>query len=89
MTAMTLDELNGAIQEWQKEHNGVFIFLAKDETMPYDKGILSAYAGKGSDLSTLMGAIMTDDSNLETIVDIALKGLSLYRKAKQPCGLTN
>lgn len=86
---MTLDELTNAIQEWKKEHNGVFIFLAKDETMPDDKSVLSAYAGKGSDLSTLMSFIMMDDSVLETIVDTALKGASLYRKAQQPCDLTN
>lgn len=89
MTTMTLDELTNAIKEWQEEHNGIFIFLAKDDTCLDGKNILSAYTGIGSDLSCLLGTAMEENTTIETIVKMALKGLSLYRMAKEPCDLTN
>lgn len=89
MTTMTLQEITENIKEWQEETGSTFIFLAKDDTSPDGKNMMSACVGKGIDLSSLIAAAMSEDTDIERIVKMALKGLELYNAAKQPCGSTN
>ena len=88
MTTMTLDELTNAIKEWQEEHNGIFIFLAKDDTCLDGKNILSAYTGIGKDLAALIASAIMEDPSMDVIIKTALKGLISYMK-KQSCGSMN
>ena len=83
---MTLQEINEAINKWKEETGSAFIFLAVEK----DKGQLCrSYAGRGIDLSSLVATAINEDEDMATIVQMALKGLELYKADKQPCGLTN
>lgn len=86
---MTLQEITETIQKWQEETGSIYIFLAKDDTSPDGKNMMSACVGKGIELSSLIAAAISEDTDVERIVKLALKRLELYNAAKQPCGSTN
>lgn len=89
MTTMTLQEITENIKEWQEETGSTFIFLAKDNTSPDGKNMMSACVGKGIDLSSLIAAAMSEDTDIERIVKMALAGFVLHNATKHLCGSTN
>ncbi len=86
---MTLQEITETIKKWQEETGSIFIFLAKDNTSPDGKNMMSACVGKGIDLSSLVAAAMSEDTDIERIVKMALTGYVLYNATKHSCGSTN
>lgn len=51
--------------------------------------MMSACVGKGIDLSSLVAAAMSEDTDIERIVKMALTGYVLYNATKHSCGSTN
>ena len=82
---MTLQEINEAIEKWQEETGGTFIFLAVEE----GEKPLCHYTGKGSSLVALIGAAIAEDTDFESFVMMARVAVAIRKAGKQPCGLTN